>query len=53
MMTNYKLEGDLEGRFCGLIEVLFRHLPGGTEKNHEIQSRCPVPNPIFEVTPPE
>jgi hypothetical protein len=26
---------DLEGSGCGLTEVPFGHLPGGTEENHE------------------
>jgi hypothetical protein len=39
-MTNWK---NLEGNKCGLIEVLSRHLPGGTEENHKKtqDSQCP------------
>jgi hypothetical protein len=39
--------GDLEQRSCGLIEVLFRNLSGGNEKNPD-KSRQPVSQPKFE-----
>jgi hypothetical protein len=30
-----QLEKDLEGRCSVLIDVLFQHLPGGTDENYE------------------
>jgi len=33
----------LEGSDHGLIKILFKHLPGGTEENHQVlgeDSRC-------------
>jgi hypothetical protein len=51
-MTNYENGRDLEERFCDLNEVLSRNLRGGTQKNYDTQSRCPVHNPRIELTPP-
>lgn len=43
--TNYGMVDELErkGNFHGMMEVLSRHLPGWTEKNHEVlgqNSQC-------------
>jgi hypothetical protein len=38
-MIGYLINYDLEGSGCGIIEVLHRYLPGGTEKNHEYSSQ--------------
>jgi hypothetical protein len=42
---------DLEGSDCGLIEVIFQNLPGGTEENHGKFSQDS--RPIFEPSSPE
>lgn len=41
--TDQVLERILEGRGCGLNDVLSRHLPGGNEEIHEQpqDNRCP------------
>jgi hypothetical protein len=35
MADERRVGKDLEGNDHGLIEVLFWHLPGGTEENHK------------------
>jgi hypothetical protein len=42
MVDKLRIGMDLEGNGCGLIEVLYQHLPGGTEEHYVNQAspRC-------------
>jgi hypothetical protein len=49
MTDGLRIENDLDGSCRGIIEVLSRHLPGGTEENHKgALSGLPMSRPRFE-----
>jgi hypothetical protein len=35
MIDELRIEKDSEGYGCGLINIVFQHLPGGTEEKYE------------------
>jgi hypothetical protein len=53
MIDEERIGKCLEGNSCGLIEILFRHSPGGTQKNcKNLRQDKLVSRPEFEPISP-